>query len=279
VTQDDFIIRQMTPADLELALDWAAAEGWNPGLTDAIAFHQTDAQGFLMGHIGDQPVGSIAAVRYGDRYGFLGIYIVQPQWRGRGYGMQLWQAGLQILGDRTLALDGVLAQVDNYQTFGFKTAHHHIRYEGLGEAYAKQVGVVPLRDIPFTTLLDYDTQHFLDRRPTFLQAWIGLNEGYAFLEHGQLLGYGVIRATRRGFKLGPLFADRPAIAQALFQALLTHAIGQPVFLDCPDANPAAIALAETHNMKPMFTCARMYTQAPPPLPLSKIFGVTTLELG
>ena len=37
-TSRGFSIRQMTRAELELALEWAAEEGWNPGLHDAAAF-------------------------------------------------------------------------------------------------------------------------------------------------------------------------------------------------------------------------------------------------
>ena len=29
---EDIVIRRMSKAELDLALDWAAAEGWNPGL-------------------------------------------------------------------------------------------------------------------------------------------------------------------------------------------------------------------------------------------------------
>lgn len=52
-----------------------------------------------------------------------------------------------------------------------------------------------------------------------------------------------------------------------------------MFLDVPDVNPHAIALAERHSMKPVFETAWMYTQSSPNLPINHIFGVTSLELG
>ena len=42
-------VRRMSEADLELALDWAAAEGWNPGLHDAHCFYAADPEGFFLG--------------------------------------------------------------------------------------------------------------------------------------------------------------------------------------------------------------------------------------
>ncbi|MGO9719128.1 MAG: GNAT family N-acetyltransferase, partial [Methylocella sp.] len=94
-----------------------------------------------------------------------------------------------------------------------------------------------------------------------------------------LEGYGVLRACRRGFKIGPLFADDPHIAGTLFQGLASRVPGQPIFLDTPEANPAAIELAKRHGMEPVFETARMYTKGSPAERIDRCFGVTTFELG
>ena len=94
----------------------------------------------------------------------------------------------------------------------------------------------------------------------------------------ELAAYGVIRPCRSGFKIGPLFADTDAIAEDLFRALAARAEG-PVYLDTPEVNPTAIALAERHGMRPRFETARMYTKSAPALPHERIFGITTFELG
>jgi len=88
----DLIIRRMTKDELVLALDWAADEGWNPGLFDAETFHAADPDGFLLGELDGEPIGSVSAVRYGMEFGFLGFYIVKPAYRGQGYGLRLWRA-------------------------------------------------------------------------------------------------------------------------------------------------------------------------------------------
>jgi len=89
----------------------------------------------------------------------------------------------------------------------------------------------------------------------------------------------VIRACREGFKIGPLFADSPQIADRLFQTLRITAADQPLYLDIPDRNPEAQALVQCHGMQPVFECARMYTGDPPQVKLQQIYGVTSLELG
>ncbi|MEK9971734.1 MAG: GNAT family N-acetyltransferase, partial [Ferrovibrio sp.] len=125
-----FTIQVMSRAQLDTAVDWAANEGWNPGLNDAGIFHAADPQGFLVGLQDGEPVACISVVRYGHRYGFLGFYIAAPGWRGKGRGFAVWEAGLQHLNERTVGLDGVVAQQDNYRKSGFVLAHRNIRYGG-----------------------------------------------------------------------------------------------------------------------------------------------------
>ncbi len=79
-------IRTMTRKDLDIAVDWAAKEGWNPGIYDTDVFYATDPKGFLLGFLGDEPIASISSVSYDDTFGFLGFYIVKPEYRGKGYG-------------------------------------------------------------------------------------------------------------------------------------------------------------------------------------------------
>ncbi len=98
-------------------------------------------------------------------------------------------------------------------------------------------------------------------------------------DNGKLAGYGVIRKCRRGYKIGPLFADREEIAETLFLALTGRIPGEEFFLDIPEPNAAAGSLVRRHNMQSVFETARMYSGAVPSLPLERIFGVTSFELG
>ncbi len=276
-----FEIRSMTRTELNLAVDWAAKEGWNPGLYDADSFYQTDPQGFLIACLNDEPIGTISAVTYNDNFGFIGFYIVKPEFRGQGWGFKLWQAALNYLGNqRNIALDGVIAQQENYQKSGFKIAYRHIRYQGIGGGTMPDQ-VINLSDVPWEDLLAYDTQHFPAPRPVFLQSWIQQPESFALAiqQQNQLKGYGMIRLCRQGYKIGPLFADDPTLAELLLNGLMAKVPAVPVFLDIPDINPAAKELVQKYSMQPVFETARMYTHQPPNLPLNQIFGVTTLELG
>lgn len=284
-TDSTFTVRRMTRAEVNIALDWAAAEGWNPGIHDADCFYATDPNGFLIGELEGEPIACLSAVAYDECFGFLGLYIVKPECRGKGFGLQLWNAGLAYLGQRNIGLDGVVTQQENYRKSGFKLAYRTIRYEGSGYEGSggrfENQNVVNLSVLPFKEVMAYDSGLFPVQRPRFLRCWIEQPEGAALgmVRHGQLIGYGVLRACRRGFKIGPLFADDAGSVEQLFLALASQAPDAPIFLDVPASNPAAVDLAQRHMMKQVFETARMYTHEPPLLPLERCFGVTTLELG
>lgn len=89
----------------------------------------------------------------------------------------------------------------------------------------------------------------------------------------------MIRKCTVGYKVGPLFADTPKIAEELFQQLLSFVGDDKIYLDVPETNKEAVELAKKYKMKPMFETARMYTKNIPKVPLHKVFGVTTFELG
>jgi ribosomal protein S18 acetylase RimI-like enzyme len=276
-------IRTMGSADLAQAIGWAAQEGWNPGLHDAQTFHAADPEGFLVGEQGGLPVACISVVRYGAGAAFLGLYIVLPQLRGQGLGWQLWQAGMARLAGRQVGLDGVPAQQANYRKSGFQMAWRNARYEGRGMAgAAADPRVVPLASLPFEAVRSYDQPFFPDDRAQFLRAWTAQPQACAlgFVDNGSLRGYGVVRPCRSGHKIGPLFADNEEIAQALYQALAASVPAQePLSMDIAEPNAAALALAQRHGMAKVFETARMYTGTPPVLPLARLYGITSFELG
>ncbi len=86
---DRLSIRRMTRDEVEFAIDLAAEEGWNPGIHDGRCFYATDPNGFFVGELDGELVGSISAVAYDDSFGFIGLYIVKPEFRGKGIGTRL----------------------------------------------------------------------------------------------------------------------------------------------------------------------------------------------
>lgn len=277
-------IRNMTHDEVSLAIDWAASEGWNPGLQDQDSFFAADETGFLLGLLNGNPIACISAVKYEHDFGFIGFYLVKPEFRGHGYGLKIWQAAMNALAGRTVGLDGVLSQQDNYKKYGFQLAYPNIRYQGLSavSSVPPSSAVVELQSRNEEEINQFDRHIFSKARRVFLANWLRQpgSTALAYLEDDRLAGYGVARPCRVGYKIGPLFAKTPEQAEQLFLSLISSLPHRTsYFLDIPSINSHAVDLVNRHAMQPVFETARMYLGQAPAVPIEYVYGVTSFELG
>jgi len=267
--------------EMDFMIGLAKNEGWNPGLADGRIFYDADPKGFFIGKLKGEPISCISGVKYGD-FGFLGLYIVRPQYRGQGYGLPLWQKAVEYLGDINIGLDGVPAQVENYQKSGFNLCHGSLRFAGKISVQENESGhIVPADESYLSQIIAYDALHFPGSRGEFLKGWFGSEGHHAllWLEDNSIRGMGVIRKCFEGYKVGPLFADTPEIGESLLLALARYAQGETVYFDIIEGNENAKKLVAKYQMTKMFECARMYTKARPAVRWNNVYGITTFELG
>ena len=286
MTPDDMNIRQMTRDELDIVVDWAAREGWNPGLDDADVFWATDPEGFVAAEIGGELIGGGSIVAYGKKYGFMGFFIMRPEYRRHGLGDHLWHERKRRLlarldADAAIGLDGVFNMQHYYARGGFRFVGRDLRFEGLGMDLPQPKGVIEANALPFERIDAYDRRHFPAPRSRFLQDWIQRPGGHALavVDGDEIRGYTVMRPCRIGYKIGPLFAANAGLAESLLIAIASRVPGEPIFLDIPEINGAALALLARYGMREVFGCARMMLGPTPELPDAEIFGVTTFELG
>jgi GNAT superfamily N-acetyltransferase len=281
----NYTVRTMNQQELaDYPLTWAINEDWHPGDYDAEYFHATDPNGFFLGVLEDEPIAAMSAVKYDADFGFIGMYLVKPDYRGQGFGFSVWQQGMAYLQHRNIGLDGTIAQQANYQKSGFKTAYRHLRFQtqGLGQQLPQDAQVVELSQVALNTVQNYDAQVFPANRRDFIRRWIIQRRGVALgiVRDQQLTAYGVIRACHGGYRIGGWYADTINEAEVLLLALLNHApLSCPVWIDVPDVNSAAMKLIAHYNMTMIFDVLRMYTRTAPVVDLTKVFGITSLELG
>lgn len=278
----DAKIRTLSFNEFQLVIEWAVAEGWNIGQCDAGIFHATDPEGFFGAFIGEELAGAISSVSYSADFGFIGFFIVKPEYRGHMLGPALGIKAFDYLGTRNIGVDGVEAKEKHYESHGFKLAYNNIRFEGMADDEACLDGMVDAADIPFNELAAYDRRFFPAARNTFLSLWINQPEGFSVAACGKhgVSGFGTIRRCRKGYKIGPLFADDPQTAEKIFVSLTAKIPrGEYFYLDVPSVNTFANAMVKKHQLRPVFKTARMYNRTFPVLPLDNIYGVTSFELG
>lgn len=283
---NQWALRLLDAEGVKTLVSWAAAEGWDPGLFDAEVFYHTDPEGFYGYFLGDEMIGGGSLVSYQGDFGFMGFFIVLPQYRAQGIGKEIWFARRNLLLSRLksgapIGMDGVVAMQDFYRKGGFKLAFKDIRYRRKAEAFPVAAQIRPLDSEDMQAVSSLDKECFGYPRDAFLHQWLSMPNAKALVyrDKQQLEGYAVLRKTVSGYKIGPLFASRYDVGEALYRACLTLAAGADVFLDVPESNPAAKMLVEEYKADAVFECARMYYGAAPVLPWHKVYGITSFELG
>ena len=282
----DYKIRQATRKELDIAVKWATKEGWNPGLHDAQVFWDTDPKGFFVLEKDGKIIGSESIVSYNGKFGFIGFYIIKPEYRGKKYGTRLSTYCRKLLLQRlepgaAIGFDGMLSK-EIYARNGYVFSHTDFRMESTGKKVKyDQKAVQKIASQDLKSLSQLDKKIFGFDRKRFLKGWLFMKDSHAlkYVTGSKIKGYGVIRKCHKGFKIGPLFAPNYHVAHELFKALSSFAIGKKIYLDIPEINKDALKLAHTYKMKECFGCARMYLGPAPKLPYNQIFGVTTFELG
>ena len=168
-------------------------------------------------------------------FGFIGLYICQPEYRGRGLGRAVWDAGMERLGGRTIGLDGVPEQQANYRSMGFVPAYESVRLTGRPLLNAGTFDVSD--EVDLAQISAIDAVCFPAAREGFLKAWLAPPRIVrAISDDRGLRGYGVVRPCLDGHKVGPLFADSTETAMAILAALI-EAVDGPVQIDAPLLHP------------------------------------------
>ncbi len=270
---------------MDFLISSAAFHGWNPGLKDGQVFYQTDPNGFFIAELDGKPIGCISAVSYPNNYGFVGFYVMQPEYAGNYYGAQLGLKAIKYLSNHLVGLDGVVERIDNYRRLGFIYAYANARYEFINNFNEDFILLDAIRNYDnsyFKQVMDYDKLCFPADRSKFMENWLMMENANSivYADEGRLKGFGVIRKCLKGYKIGPLFADNYDIAESIFIALIGKTEkGESIYFDIPEINKYAVNITQKFNMNKVFATARMYNAAAPDLHLNKIFGITSFELG
>ena len=269
--------RNATFAELAMVLDWAANEGWNPGLDDAAAFLAADPKGFFVAEdASGAPLAAISVVNHSDDFAFLGLYIVRPEHRGKGIGLGLWQHSLQHAGDRTVGLDGVQTQQKNYAASGFSHAGGTTRFSGVIHGKADpDIRTADTQDVPW--MIEKEAVASGAAKIDYLRAWFAPTESRTTLVLKETGTYCTVRQCRSGFKIGPLLAESSAEAHRLI-AHAASLFDGPALLDVPQSSTVLRELCHGLELEEGFKTARMY-RGPFAAKSHACFAVASLELG
>ncbi|QEY31105.1 N-acetyltransferase [Synechococcus sp. RSCCF101] len=288
-------IQPLRERDIRTVTDWARLEGFAPGVGDVAIYRHTDRQGLWVGHLAGAPVGCIAGVRYNAAYGFIGLFLVVPEQRGRGFGRQLWRHALSHLDDLPcIGLEAAPEREADHGRWGFQPASLTQRWQAISRSdqpapaaplEASGLKLLQGEAIPAMAVQAYDAQREPSPRPHFLADWLAHPAGtvLALIDgNDRCHGFGRIRpcllASGQGWRIGPLLADSPQLAGHLIAQLRADHPGV-LLIDTPGANAQAGALMAQLGFEPLSSTRRMYRGEQPAVPLDQVFGLACLELG
>ena len=293
---EQFYIRSLKDSDIENVTKWSRIEGFAPGTGDVGIYKHTDQQGLWIGSIGSIPIGCIAGIRYNQLYGFIGLFLVQKEYRGKGYGLKLWQKAFDHLVDLPcIGLEAAPDRINDYSKWGFKPSSLTTRWKLITKDQTSDISNNSLepaglkflegKSISNNVVQAYDANREPTPRPHFLADWLNHPSGNVFAlidSDGLCHGFGRIRPCLlqrgKGWRIGPLLADTPQLAELLLKKLLDRHPGI-VLIDSPGLNPFASNLLSAFGFQEISSTLRMYKGNQPPISMHEIYGLACLELG
>jgi len=290
-------ILPLTSEDISCVTNWARIEGFAPGVGDVSIFRHTDRQGLWVAWLNNEPIGCIAGVRYNRFYGFIGLFLVVSKYRGNGYGVKLWRHALDHLSDLPcIGLEAATERINDYAFWGFNPSSSTTRWQWDGteknlstlkDIQVENKGLILLEgsSIPSEAIQIYDAKREPSPRPHFISDWLHHPAGKVMAltdNKGHCHGFGRIRPCLlpkdEGWRIGPLLADTPELAQLLLSHLMDRHQGAILF-DSPGANPFVKPLLERLGFNIVSETLRMYKGKQPPISMNEVYGLACLELG
>jgi len=185
----------MTTDDIDFAFSLAKAEGWLTTTRSSFeAFLAYDPEGAFVAEEKGERIGICVGVAY-ERFGFLGELIVLPAYRGRGFGLKLFNHTLNFFTDRgitSVMLHGDEPAVKIYEQAGFRKVCRSINFVGPAHQYSvsKSVRPMTLHDMP--VVCEMDKLIFGADRSIFLHQFLSLAPQHCFVElddQGTVVGF------------------------------------------------------------------------------------------
>lgn len=259
----EFAIRTMTPADVAFGMRVKEQAGWNQTESDWRHLIEYEPEGvFVAEHAASgRPVGTATTIRYGERFGWIGMILVDTRFRRRGIGTRLVNRCIEYLRDRgveTVKLDATPAGREVYLQLGFRDEWKLARFEGAAREADGSLcpvepgrGIQPMRQSDLGEVAAYDAPRFGADRSRVLAGYLaGWPETCHVLRRaGGVSGFVTARRGARAHQIGPCVASEPGDNLALLRASLhTLAAARPgarVLMDVVTENDWARELAES----------------------------------
>jgi GNAT superfamily N-acetyltransferase len=262
----------MYSADIADGLKLCRKAKWNQMEPDWQLFLHHSPGACMVATFENQIVGTVTTIRYQDLFSWIGMVLVDPDFRRQGIGQKLLQEALQLLqAEETVKLDATPEGREVYLKLNFVDEYPLTRMNRvLTEEifHSTRARAILKEDLP--RLIEFDSKIFGADRSSLLQwIWEKASEfGFLIEEANEIKGYSMWRYGHDFIHIGPIIAQNIGIAQDLLIAALNKCAGSPVILDVLHFEPEWIAwlkeigFTEQRNFIRMFRGTNRFSGVP-----------------
>ncbi len=235
----------MKPDDIADSLKLCRKAKWNQLEPDWQIFLQHSPEACMVATFQDQIVGTVTTIRYGHSFSWVGMVLVDPEFRRQGIGKQLLQEALQILQtEETVKLDATPQGREVYLKLNFVDEYPLSRMNMVLAKdlfYPTNARAIQKEDLP--GLIEFDSKIFGANRSSLLLWMSEKAPEFSFLieEKNKIKGYSMGRYGNDFIHIGPIIAESSSIAKELLFAALSKCAGSPVIMDVLHFEPEWIA--------------------------------------
>jgi GNAT superfamily N-acetyltransferase len=256
----NFKLRVMTSGDIPVAMQLKDAAGWNQTSGDWERFLSATPYGCFVAEHRSGVIGTSATIIYSGRFAWIGMVIVDEQYRGQGMGTALLKQAIRFLDSQkvpAIKLDATPQGRPLYKKFGFRSEYDIERW--MLKRTAKE-NVPENGQLSIEEILRTDRDIFGADRSGLLYSLAQEAPHLALVDSqkGEITGYSFGRLGSRADQMGPWVASCEDAAERLLDLFLSRSSRELVFIDCLRQNPWAIPLIEARGFELSRPLTRMF---------------------
>ena len=230
----------MQPADIGYASKLSNAEGWNQTERDWNLLIGNPQNPCLVAEWGNKVIGTTTAINYSDKVAWIGMVLVDKEYRGRGVSKSLLKNIFEKLEScKSIKLDATSAGQAVYKKFQFEEEYFIARMTNSSGKSSPIIDydiiprLIQLKDIP--EIVAFDELAFGAKRNQLIEFLFKEYPGKAWLlkRNERIVGFALGRDGNNYHHIGPVMASTTIDAKILIKKALMELYNQPVVVDVP----------------------------------------------
>lgn len=253
-------LRLMELPDIAACMRLKEIAGWNQTAEDWIRFLRASPEGCFVAEACGGVVGSATTIVYEDRFAWIGMVLVDPEFRRQGIGTALLENALDYLDGKQVPcskLDATPQGKPLYEKLGFHAEFEIERWRLASRGAASSV--VPQPE-SLDEVLDFDCRVFGADRSGILRSFADQAPEFVLVERteGRVASYCFGRKGSTADHLGPWVARDRASASRVLGDFLSRSSRELVLVDLVKDNCWAEALLAERGFRFSRALTRMY---------------------